>query len=159
MKNVMEVARVYVKFNKLGSGVFKTVTPAEYVILARAHEVNAGGKPISQQQIIGTIDRSGEIERQRLHDDYPNLKHLASGAKEIDNSVKICWPEGTEIPMTFKEIAERVGDKDLLKLPREAFKRQDYVPKPTSQVVIRDDKIKPIGEDSAEEPTEEIVSV
>lgn len=132
----MEIARAKVKLNSLGSNVIKTITPAEYLVLKEGHSVNAGGNPLSDLVVIGTVKRGDETELRRLRGTYGALKFRAPGTTSDVHVLSYLFAaHDAKVPQTFSELSDFPVPP-----PRKSFKRTSYDPEPVGeQLVLTDD--------------------
>lgn len=99
----MLVARIFLKRQKDGSGIFRDdVTPAEAVILAADGRPLVNMCPITDVTVTGTVKRSRVHELQRLQ--------MRFGA----NKVRAAFPGANpEFPATFEQALETASQVSL----------------------------------------------
>lgn len=96
----MQQANGWLKLNQFGSNVPLTaITPAEAVVLQKAHERNAGGPPLQNLVVVVDLPITVSVELSRLRQKY--------GVKFVD----FLYPGNLPtLPQTFKEAGFAVDE-------------------------------------------------
>lgn len=97
----MQVGNIWLKIDATGSNIqLAEVTPAEVAILNADHEGNAKGVAVFDVTVVGNIERSGEVEIERLRAKYANAKD-----KKGELWAEKLYPgKNPVLPQTFAEV-------------------------------------------------------
>jgi hypothetical protein len=110
----MQIANAWLKIDALGSNVqLEDITPAEAAILNTDHEINAKGLAIHDIVVTGTVERTGEVEINRLRDKYANAR-----TKKGDKLADTLYPgKNPVLPQTFKEVGFEATEPEKKSVP------------------------------------------
>lgn len=120
----MEVGNFRLKLDKFSDVPIRRATPAELMVLRRAHEINVGGDPISDVEVCRDIEQSDRDEKSRLLRKYPRLKVRPPGADKDVGVVELLFPgESPRLPQSFQETGVETKKGELRGL-------ETYAPRP-----------------------------
>ena len=100
----MEIGQCRLKLNKLGSDVPMTVTPAEVLVLREGFQANAGGDPIFDLKLVGTVERSAAGEVARLKSKYADLHIKGDAGQKVTVVDKVFAGHAPNVPQKFSEV-------------------------------------------------------
>lgn len=99
----MEIAKIHLKVADGHTVPIFGVTPAEIMILNKAHERNAKGLACLDVEKTGESKRSDINEARRLRAKYTNLRHTV-GNNEVNTFSTLYPGETPRLPQTFIEV-------------------------------------------------------
>jgi hypothetical protein len=101
----MHIANCWLKMSKFGSNILlRGVTPAEVAMLRKAHELNAGGDPISDVVVYGKVNRRNQNELVRLRQKYRNLSISDGTNKKTSVFETLFGGLNSRVPQNFEDI-------------------------------------------------------
>lgn len=97
--NKMQTASARLKLSEHGDVPIDELTPAEAVVLNKAHETNAKGVAVHAVVLGPEVQRTDKQEIQRLREKYVSMRDK-TGASVVE---KVFPGEAPALPKTFKE--------------------------------------------------------